>query len=62
MAPSEFYRNSLLYLVYTPLEQIPVADQVSLAFDMGLAALVATDIHNFGELVLTGQLFFSNLL
>jgi len=48
--------------VYTPLEQIPVADQVSLAFDMGLAALVATDIHNFGELVLTGQLFFSNLL
>jgi len=41
----------LLYLVYTPLEQIPVTEQASLAFDMGLAALVSTNIHNFGELL-----------
>jgi len=51
VSPTEFYRNSLLYLVYTPLEQIPVIEQASLAFDMGLAALVSTDIHNFGELL-----------
>jgi len=51
VAPTEFYRNSLLYLVYTPLELIPVSEQAGLAFDMGLAALVATDIHNFGELL-----------
>jgi len=51
VAPTEFYRNSLLFLVYTPLEQIPVNEQSSLAFDMGLAALVSTDIHNFGELL-----------
>jgi len=51
VAPTEFYRNSLLYLVYTPLEQIPTAEQAGLAFDMGLAALVSTDIHNFGELL-----------
>jgi len=51
VSPTEFYRNSLLYLVYTPLEQIPVTEQASLAFDMGLAALVSTNIHNFGELL-----------
>jgi 26S proteasome regulatory subunit N9 len=51
VAPTEFYRNSLLFLVYTPLEQVPLAEQASLAFDMGLAALVANDIHNFGELL-----------
>jgi len=37
--------------VYTPLEQVPPAEQSGLAFDMGLAALASTDIHNFGELL-----------
>jgi len=49
--PTEFYRNSLLYLVYTPIESINVADQQAIAFDMGIAALVSKDIHNFGELL-----------
>jgi len=49
--PTEFYKNALMYLVYTPLENIPLSEQQSLAFDMGLAALVSTDIHNFGELL-----------
>jgi hypothetical protein len=52
VAPTEFYRNALMYLVYTPLELIPLDKQQTLAFDMGIAALVATDIHNFGELVI----------
>jgi 26S proteasome regulatory subunit N9 len=51
IAPTEFYRNSLLYLVYTPLETMQLADQQSLAFDIGLAALVSPDIYNFGDLV-----------
>lgn len=40
-----------MYLVYTPLEQLSVAEQQSLAFDMGIAALVSNDLYNFGELV-----------
>jgi len=51
VAPTEFYKNSLFYLIYTPLEEIPLAEQQALAFDMGLAALVSTDIYNFGELL-----------
>jgi 26S proteasome regulatory subunit N9 len=51
VAPTEFYRNSLMYLVYTPIETIPLSEQQSLAFDMGIAALISPDIYNFGELV-----------
>jgi len=46
-----FYKNSLLYLAYTPLETIPQPDQVSLAFDLCLAALVGETIYNFGDLL-----------
>jgi len=48
---TEFYRNSLLYLLYTPIESIPLPEQQAIAFDMGLAALISKDIHNFGELL-----------
>ena len=51
VVPTEFYKNSLMYLVYTPLEGIPSSEQQSLAFDMGIAALVSNEIYNFGELV-----------
>jgi len=51
VVPTEFYKNSLMYLVYTPLETILITEQQSLSFDMGIAALVAQDIHNFGELL-----------
>ncbi len=46
-----FYKNSLLYLAYTPLETIPQPDQASLAFDLCLAALVGETIYNFGDLL-----------
>jgi len=49
--PTDFYRNSLLYLIYTPVESIPQSEQQMLAFDMGIAALISSDIHNFGELL-----------
>lgn len=51
VAPPEFYKNTFLFLVYTPLETIPIAEQQSLAFDLGIAALVAQEIYNFGELL-----------
>lgn len=46
-----FYKNSLLYLAYTPLDTIPQSDQGSLAFDLCLAALVGETIYNFGDLL-----------
>lgn len=47
----EFFNNALLYLTYTPLTEIPALQQVSLASDVGLAALVGRDTYNFGELL-----------
>jgi len=49
--PTEFYKNALLYLIYTPVEEIPVDQSRSLAFEMGISALVSTEIYNFGELL-----------
>jgi len=51
VVPTDFYKNALMYLVYTSLDNLPLVDQQTLAFDMGIAALVSTDIHNFGELL-----------
>jgi len=51
VAPTEFYRSSLMYLVYTPVESLSVEEQRVLAFDMGIAALVSPDVYNFGQLI-----------
>jgi len=51
VAPTEFYRSSLTYLVYTPVEMLSVEEQRVLAFDMGIAALVSPDVYNFGQLL-----------
>jgi len=51
VASTEFYKNSLLFLLYTPIEKITIEEQQGLAFDMGIAALISKDIHNFGELL-----------
>jgi len=48
---AQFFQNALLFLAYSPLQNIHVTDQVRLAADMGLAALVATNVYNFGELL-----------
>ena len=48
-----------MYLVYTPLEKIAINEQQSLAFDLGISALVSKDIYNFGELVIFFFLSFS---
>jgi 26S proteasome regulatory subunit N9 len=47
-----FYRSSMDYLAYTPLEQIPEGDKTRLAFDISVSALLAKKEFNFGELLL----------
>jgi len=47
----EFYKSSILYLAFTPLASIPTEERPRLAFDIGVAALVAEEEFNFGELM-----------
>lgn len=47
----EFYKSSVLYLAFTPLAKIPMEDRSQLAFEIGVAALVAAEEFNFGELL-----------
>jgi len=49
--PQDYYKSSILYLAFTPLASIPAEDRPKLAFDIGVAALVAEEEFNFGELL-----------
>lgn len=49
--PGEFYKTALLYLAYTPQEEIPLVEQQRIAFDLGIAALLGKTVFNFGELL-----------
>jgi len=48
---TDFFKNSILYLTYTPLESIPPAEQIVFAAEVGKAALIGHNIYNFGELL-----------
>jgi 26S proteasome regulatory subunit N9 len=48
---TEFFKHTLLFLAYTPLEAISTTEQQAIAFDVGIAALISPEIYNFGELV-----------
>lgn len=48
----DFYKHSLLYLAYTPLESLSDAQKQALSFDLGLAALCGQKVYHFGELLL----------
>lgn len=48
---SEFFRNALQFLAYTPPATLPADVQRRWAFDIGIAALVGDDVYNFGEVV-----------
>lgn len=50
---STYYENGLMFLAYTPLETISVADKQVLATDMALAALTGENVFNFGEVLNT---------
>lgn len=49
--PRDYYKSSLQYLAYTPLEKIPKEEKPKLAFEVSVAALIAEGEFNFGELL-----------
>lgn len=48
---TEFFRNALHFLAYTPPESLSPEVQQRWAFDSGIAALVGTDVYDFGDVV-----------
>ena len=52
--PNEFYNAALMFLAYTPADQLgPEDDRQQLATDMALAAVTGDNIFNFGEVIAT---------
>lgn len=49
--PQDYFKSSILFLAFTPLANIPVEDRARLAFEIGVAALVAQEEFEFGELM-----------
>lgn len=49
---SKYFKNSMFYLTYTPLESLSTKQKVDLATDVGLYALLGEDIYSFGELLI----------
>ncbi|CEL94089.1 unnamed protein product [Vitrella brassicaformis CCMP3155] len=49
--PELYYASCLLWLAYTPIQNIPEGDRPKIACDISIAALQASDMFNFGELV-----------
>ena len=45
----EFYKSALMFLAYTPLEDMSPSEVYILATDMALASVTGDDIYNFGE-------------
>ncbi|MES1910592.1 MAG: hypothetical protein MHM6MM_003164 [Cercozoa sp. M6MM] len=50
----DFYENALLLLSYTPIENIPKRDRLTLAADIANAALTSPKAFGFGELLAHG--------
>jgi len=49
--PQEFFKSSILYLAFTPLAAIHEKDRPELAYEIGIAALIAEEEFIFGELL-----------
>ncbi|AEO60231.1 hypothetical protein MYCTH_2309273 [Thermothelomyces thermophilus ATCC 42464] len=47
-----YYRNALLYLACIDIKSLSPVERRNRAYDLAIAALVSTSIHNFGELLL----------
>lgn len=48
---NDYYRDALRFLGCVDIKTMPVAEQVDKALHLSLAALLGTDIYNFGELL-----------
>ncbi|KAJ9444248.1 26S proteasome non-ATPase regulatory subunit 13-like protein A, partial [Diplonema papillatum] len=46
-----FYKTCLFYVAHVKTDELPESVQQGIAFDLGIAALLGTSIHNFGELI-----------
>lgn len=51
--PQEFYKAALMFLAYTPIEDLSQERKYILATDMALASITGEDIFNFGEVIAT---------
>jgi 26S proteasome regulatory subunit N9 len=51
--PQEFYKSALMFLAYTPIEDLTKEQAYILATDMALASVTGADIFNFGEVIAT---------
>jgi 26S proteasome regulatory subunit N9 len=49
----EFYKTVLLFLSYTPVEELSSEDRYVVATDMAISAVVGDMIYNFGEVIAT---------
>lgn len=49
--PPEYYRSTLQYLTYTPIDTLPSDQQVEIARDLCLSAIAAESLFTFGELL-----------
>jgi len=49
--PQAYFKSSIMYLAFTPLQNIAEKDRPQLAFNIGLAALIAEEEFIFGELL-----------
>lgn len=47
----QFYKSCLMYLVFTPTENVANDEGVKLATDLSFAALLGDGIYNFGEII-----------
>jgi 26S proteasome regulatory subunit N9 len=50
--PADFYRATLQFLTYTPVDTLSSTEQCEIARDLCLAAFVSETIFTFGELVM----------
>ena len=52
VGPAEsYYKNALMYLAYTPAEEMSGANQQKWAKSVSLAALIGEGVYNFGEVL-----------
>jgi len=49
----EFYKAALMFLAYTPVDDLPGDEKVILATDIALASITGDNIYNFGEVLAT---------
>jgi 26S proteasome regulatory subunit N9 len=50
---TEFYKKALLFLAYTPVDDLTSSEKYAIATDIALSSICGEDIYNFGEVLAT---------